>query len=149
MALNYMHMNYTIYTFVPVLIHNSPPLTINTTVPIPAPASVGSTIWYSPALLLLVLFRVSLRQSLENVYLELLVQERLTVPPLPINTQWIPSTVTGGMGSFITVKEMVTGSPTSNSLLVTLSEGATSGSTTKYNCTAFKTHFYNPNCIRL
>ena len=118
--------------------YNSLPLIDITTEPIPVPASVESEIWYSPASLPSALFRVRLRQSLENVYLGVLVQEWLTVPLLPINTHWIPSLVTGGTGSFTTEKEMVTGSSTFTALLVTPSEGDTSGGTAEY-CAAFKT----------
>ena len=57
------------------------------------------------------------------------MQERLTAPPLPMNTHWIASLVTGGTGSFITVKEMVTESPVCIGLLLIPSEGDTLGGT--------------------
>ena len=81
-----------------------------------------------------VLFTVRLRQSSEKVYLRVLGQERSTAPPLPMNTHWIASLVTFGIGSFITVKAMVTESPMFVGLLTIPSEGATSGGTgTKEN----------------
>ena len=109
--------------------YNPPPLTDIPTALIAVPASVVTETWYSPASLPSVLFTVRLRQPLENVYLGVLVQERLTVPLLPTNTHWIPSLVTGGTGPFTTVKEKVTGSPILIGLLITPSEGDTLGGT--------------------
>ena len=82
-----------------------------------------------PASLPSALLTVRLRQLSEKEYLEVLVQERLTAPLLPVNTHWIPSLVTAGTGSFTMVKEMVTGSPMLIDLLLTPSEGATLGGT--------------------
>ena len=76
-----------------------------------------------------VLFKVRLRQSSEKVYLRVLVQERLTAPPLPMNTHWIASLVTFGIGSFIAMKERVTESSMFVGLLTIPSKGATSGDT--------------------
>ena len=61
------------------------------------------------------------------------MQERLTVPLLPVNTHWMPSFVTFTAGAFATVKEMVTGSPKFAVLLVIPSEGDTSGGTAEVN----------------
>ena len=72
---------------------------------------------------------VRLRQLSEKEYLEVLVQERLTAPPIPVNTHWIPSLVTLGTGPFTMVKEMVTGSPMVIDLLLTPLEGDMSGGT--------------------
>ena len=60
------------------------------------------------------------------------MQERLTAPPLPMNTHWIASLVTGGTGSFTMTKEKVTWSPMLIGLLVTLSKGTTSGGTVEF-----------------
>ena len=106
-----------------------PPLTDIPTAPISIPASVVITIWYWPASLPSALLTVRLRQLSEKVYLEVLVQERLTAPPIPLNTHWILSLVTIGTGSFTMVKEMVTGSPMLIGLLLIPSEGATTGAT--------------------
>ena len=110
---------------------NAPPLTDIPTAPISIPASVVITIWYWPASLPSALLTVRLRQLSEKEYLEVLVQERLTAPPIPVNTHWIPSLVTLGTGSFTMVKEMVTGSPMLIGLLLTPSEVATTGATAK------------------
>ena len=83
-----------------------------------------------------VLLTVRLRQSSEKVYLGVFVQERLTVPLLPVNTH---SFVTGGTGSFITVKEIVTGCPMLDIasmpivLLFTPSDGDTTGGAAEEN----------------
>ena len=69
----------------------------------------------------------------EKEYLEVLLQERLTAPLLPTNTHWIPSLVTFEAGSFTIEKEMVTRSPMLIGLLLTPSEGNTSGGTTESN----------------
>ena len=70
---------------------------------------------------------------------------------LPINTHWIPSLVTGGTGSFTTVKEMVTGSPILIDLLVTPAEGDTSGGTAEERTfkTLQYTNSYNKYEMRL
>ena len=62
------------------------------------------------------------------------MQERFTAPLLPVNTHWIPSLVTLGIGSFTMVKEMVTGSPMLIGLLLTPSDGDTSGGTAESSC---------------
>ena len=108
---------------------NAPPRTDVPTVLIPIPASVVITIWYWPASLPSALLTVRLRQLSEKEYLEVLVQERLTAPPIPVNTHWIPSLVTVGAGSFTMVKEIVTDSPILIGLLFTSSEGDTIGGT--------------------
>ena len=118
---------------------SSPPLTANATVFITIPVSLVSVIWYRPASLAAVLFTVRLRQSSEKVYLGVLVQERLTVPLLPVNTHWIPSFVTAGTGSFTTVKEIVPGCPMLDiasiiiGLLFTPSGGDTTGGAAEEN----------------
>ena len=111
------------------ILSNSHPWTDISTALIPVPASVVITIWYWPASLPSALLTVRLRQLSEKEYLEVLVQERLTAPPIPVNTHWIPSLVTEGTGSFTMVKEMVTGSPMVIALLLTPLEGDTSGGT--------------------
>ena len=111
------------------MLSNSHPWTDISTALIPVPASVVITIWYLPASLPSVLLTVRLRQLSEKEYLEVLVQERLTAPPIPLNTHWIPSLVTKGTGSFTMVKEMVTGSPMVIDLLLTPLEGDMSGGT--------------------
>ena len=108
-------------------------MTDNPTALVPIPASVVIVIWYSPASLPTVLFTVRLRQSSEKEYLEVLAQERLTAPPLPMNTHWIPSLVMLGTGSFTMLKEIVTGSPVLIALLVIPSEGDTLGGTAERN----------------
>ena len=112
-----------------LLIHGSPPLTDTPTALIPIPASVVIAIWYRPVSLSSVLLTVRLRQLSKKVYFEVLAQERFTAPVLPMNTHWIPSFVTFGTGSFPIEKEMVIGSPMLIGLLVTPSEGDTSGGT--------------------
>ena len=109
----------------------SPPLTDIPTALILTPASVVIDIWYRPASLFSVFLTVRFKQLSEKEYLEELVQERLTAPPIPANTHWIPSLVTLGTGSFTMVKEMATGSPMLIGLLLTPSEGSTSGRTGK------------------
>ena len=113
------------------MLSNSHPWTDISTVLIPVPASVVITIWYWPASLPFALLTVRLRQLSEKEYLEVLVpvQERLTAPPIPLNTHWILSLITIGTGSFTMVKEMVTGSPMLIGLLLIPSEGATTGAT--------------------
>ena len=117
--------------FFPHQSHNSPPLTDTPTALIPIPASVVMAIWYRPVSLASVLLTVRLRQLSKKVYLEVLAQERFTALALPMNTHWIPSFVTFGTGSFTIEKEMVIGSPMLIGLLVTPSEGDTSGGTTE------------------
>ena len=111
------------------MLSNSHPWTDISTVLIPVPASVVITIWYWPASLPSALLTVRLRQLSEKVYLEVLMQERLTAPPIPVNTHWIPSLVTLGTATFTMVKEMVTGYPMVIDLLLTPLEGDTSGGT--------------------
>ena len=123
------HIHVHTCTRSPTCSHNSPPLTDIPTAFIPIPASVVIVIWYRPASLPAVLFTVRLRQLSEKEYLDVLVQERLIALLLPMNTHWIPSLMTLGMGSFTMVKEMVTGSPMLIGLLLTPPEGDTSGGT--------------------